>query len=140
MCVYVYVCESERERRREGGSDAPSRRFDSSRDEPIPRSAVRCRANMAHIRQSRPDSGLGFQVHVLTLFEVVPSSLGSVRGVGGGADVWGGWRLSPRTHLQVGILQDLPRSSIVHINIWSDLQSYMSRPFPSLNRIYQDLP
>ena len=25
---------------------------------------LRCRANMAHIRQSRPDSGLGFQVEV----------------------------------------------------------------------------
>ena len=38
---------------------------------------VRCRANMAHIRQSRPDSGLGFQVDVLEPFHVVPSSLGS---------------------------------------------------------------
>jgi len=28
----------------------------------------RCRENMAHIRQSRPDSGLGFQVHVPTTF------------------------------------------------------------------------
>ena len=27
----------------------------------------RCRANMAHIRQSRPDSGLGFQVNFLTI-------------------------------------------------------------------------
>ena len=25
----------------------------------------RCRANMAHLRLSRPDSGLGFQAHVL---------------------------------------------------------------------------
>jgi len=25
-------------------------------------SSPRCRANMAHVRQSRPDSGLGFQV------------------------------------------------------------------------------
>ena len=31
----------------------------------------RCRANMAHIRQSGPDSGLGFQVKVLTLVSVV---------------------------------------------------------------------
>ena len=38
----------------------------------------RCRANMdmAHIRQSRPDSGLGFQVKFLKTFNV-PSSLGS---------------------------------------------------------------
>ena len=34
----------------------------------------RCRANMAHIKQSRPDAGLGFQVMVLETFEFVPSS------------------------------------------------------------------
>jgi len=46
---------------------------------------ARCRANMAHIRQSRPDSGLGFQTKVIVTFEVVPSSPGSgtkVHGVG----------------------------------------------------------
>jgi len=32
---------------------------------------------MAHIRQPRPDSGLGFQVKVLETFQVVPSLLGS---------------------------------------------------------------
>jgi len=32
---------------------------------------------MAHIRQSRPDSGLGFHVKVVETFNVVPSSLGS---------------------------------------------------------------
>ena len=32
---------------------------------------------MAHIRQSRPDYGLGFEVEVLTTFEVVPFSLES---------------------------------------------------------------
>jgi len=32
---------------------------------------------MASIRQSRPDSGLDFQIKVLRTFEVVPSSLGS---------------------------------------------------------------
>ena len=37
----------------------------------------RCRANMAHIRQSMPDSGLGFQVKVRITFQVIPSSLGS---------------------------------------------------------------
>jgi len=31
---------------------------------------------MAHIRQSRPDSGLGFHVKVLKPFEVVPPSPG----------------------------------------------------------------
>jgi len=35
----------------------------------------RCRANMAHVRQSRPDSGLVFQANALTTFQVVPSSL-----------------------------------------------------------------
>jgi len=37
----------------------------------------RCRANMAHTRQSRPHSGLGFQGKVVETFQVVPSSLGS---------------------------------------------------------------
>jgi len=37
--------------------------------------AGRCRANVAHIRQTRPDSGLGFQVKVRIPFEGVPSSL-----------------------------------------------------------------
>ena len=32
---------------------------------------------MAHTRQSRPDSGLGFHVKVLKTFKAVPSSLGS---------------------------------------------------------------
>ena len=32
---------------------------------------------MAHVRQSRPDYGLGFQVKVLKTRQVVPSSLGS---------------------------------------------------------------
>ena len=32
------------------------------------------RANLVHIRQSRPDSGLGFQVTVLKMFKVVPSA------------------------------------------------------------------
>jgi len=37
----------------------------------------RCRANMAHIRQPRPDSGLGFQVKVIRTFQIGPSLLGS---------------------------------------------------------------
>ena len=41
------------------------------------RGTPRCRANLAHIRQSRPDSGLGFQVKFLTTFYGVPSSLES---------------------------------------------------------------
>ena len=31
-----------------------------------------CRANMAHVRQSRPDVGLGFQVKVSILFKLPP--------------------------------------------------------------------
>ena len=35
----------------------------------------RCQANMAHVRQSRPDSGLGFQVNAVTPFQVVAFSV-----------------------------------------------------------------
>jgi len=38
--------------------------------------ALRCRANMAHVTQSGPDSGPGFQVKHLKSFYVVPFSLG----------------------------------------------------------------
>jgi hypothetical protein len=37
-----------------------------------------CRANMAHTRQSRPDSGLVFTLNAVTTFSVVPSSLGKM--------------------------------------------------------------
>jgi hypothetical protein len=37
----------------------------------------RFRANIAHTRQSRPDSGLGFQVKFFEMFQGVSSSLGS---------------------------------------------------------------
>ena len=39
---------------------------------------TRCEANMAHVIQAWPDSGLGFQGKVLTQFEPVPSSLEGV--------------------------------------------------------------
>ena len=42
-----------------------------------------CRANPAHIRQSGPDSGPGFRVKVLEIFQVILSSLGR----GGGSAV-----------------------------------------------------
>ena len=35
---------------------------------------------MAHIRQSRPDSGLGFQVKAPKIFQAVPSSLEKQQG------------------------------------------------------------
>jgi len=40
-------------------------------------SHAHCRAISAHIRQSGPESGSGFQVKVLKTFYVVPFSLGS---------------------------------------------------------------
>ena len=40
-------------------------------------SGYRCRANVAHIRHSRPDFGLGFRQKCLKPFQVVPSSLES---------------------------------------------------------------
>jgi len=50
----------------------------------------RCRASAAHIRQSKPDSGVGFQVKALKNIlsssgKVVPSSLGNGRGTGSGS-------------------------------------------------------
>ena len=39
----------------------------------------RCRANVARMKQSRPDSGIGCQVKVLSTFQVVTSSIGSGR-------------------------------------------------------------
>jgi len=42
----------------------------------------RCRANMAHMRQSRLDAGLGFEVQVLRMFLAVPTSLGSGAWIG----------------------------------------------------------
>ena len=49
---------------------------------------------MAHIRQSRPESGLGFKTHVLHSFQGIPSSLdsgpggrrGTLRGIESGLD------------------------------------------------------
>jgi len=42
--------------------------------------AVHGQENMAHVRQSRPHPGLGFQVNVLKNLQVVPSLLASVTG------------------------------------------------------------
>ena len=54
---------------------------DLVQDEPTSHRVRRVRpaplSSGAHIRQSRPDSGLGFQVKVLKLVEAVPCSLGS---------------------------------------------------------------
>jgi len=44
---------------------------------------VRCRAKMAHTRQSRPDPGLGFQVKVLETFKLFPLRSEAVSTVSG---------------------------------------------------------
>ena len=46
--------------------------------------SCRCGANMAHIRQSRPDYGLGFQAQALKISSAVPSCLDAVIERGGG--------------------------------------------------------
>ena len=49
---------------------------------------------MAQVRQSRPDSGRGFQANVLKTFQLVPSSLGS-----GSRETFGHWRpTDPASH------------------------------------------
>ena len=50
----------------------------------------RRRANVEHIRQSRPNSGLNFQTNVLLTFQVVPSSFGSGGETLIGRDIPGG--------------------------------------------------
>jgi len=44
---------------------------------PTLRVGMNRRTNVAHVRQSRPDYGLGFQVQVRQKFKVVPFPLGS---------------------------------------------------------------
>ena len=57
---------------------------------------------MAHIRQSRSDSGLGFQVKVLVTFQFVPVSLGSSSGIARarpcGFAGWGAGKKEGRLH------------------------------------------
>ena len=43
--------------------------------------ACRCRTNISHIRQSRPEFGLGCQTKKIRTYPVVPSSLGSGGGL-----------------------------------------------------------
>ena len=57
---------------------------------------------MAHVRQSRPESGLGFQVKVLTTFEVVPSPLGRGVPVFESAPLLPGVARLPRPHTKKG--------------------------------------
>ena len=61
----------------ENASKGPASVSVSAGDVVMPLRSGRCQANVAHIRQPRPDSGLGVQVKVLQTLQVVPSSLGS---------------------------------------------------------------
>ena len=54
----------------------------------VPQGESHCRANLAHMGKSRPESGLGVQATFLKMLHVAPSSLGSDR-----AGVFG-WRCS----------------------------------------------
>ena len=45
-------------------------------DRTVDRVWSRCRANMTHIRQPMPNSGLGFQGKILETFQVAPVLLG----------------------------------------------------------------
>ena len=56
---------------------------------------------MAHIRQSRPDSGLGFRVQFLNTFQVVPSLLGS------------GWLVRPHRGGGVAVVTSVSFSSYI---------------------------
>jgi hypothetical protein len=51
---------------------------------------LRPAVNMAHVRQSRPDSGIGFQVKLLKTFQVVRKRPypGPAARIGGGAGAW----------------------------------------------------
>jgi len=66
---------------------------------------VRCRENMAHIRQSRPDYGLAVQAKVLKTLQVLPSQVGG--GVCDGratvSGMWASWlHGSDRSHREYG--------------------------------------
>ena len=57
-------------------SEAPLYAMTREGDRVLKRACL-CRANSAKLKQSRPDSGLGFQVKALKTLPGVPSSLGS---------------------------------------------------------------
>ena len=71
--------------------------------------------NMAHPRQSRPDSGLGFQIKVLKTFKVVPYSLGS--GTGGETYRGRGGRASSRRTSRASRGCTPPPESLSH-TVW----------------------
>jgi len=77
-----------------------------------------CRANMAHIRQSRPGSGLGFQVRVLKSFQVGASSLGSGR--------WGGG--APECRVGGALGKSIPCTGVPRI---FPVQGYLARQQPA---------
>jgi len=73
----------------------------------------KCRTNMAHVRQTTPDSGLGFLVtKVLNTFLVDPSSLESGR-------VWG--LTVPSAKVCEGVLVTARDFGITRLNTWFPL-------------------
>ena len=72
---------------------------------------------MAHIRQSRPHSDLGFQVNDIKIFEVAPSSLGS-----GQPDPCAAYAAYGLMHLRPDPC--VPLFVCSQIRVWSD--SYVS--------------
>ena len=87
-------------------------------------SGSRCQANMVHVRQSRPDYGLGFQVNVLKRFCGVPSSLGKGPGGGGGIANKVQWNVRlPRSCVRLA-------NEVSHgektLYSWTDPESYIT--------------
>ena len=92
MCVCVSECVCEREKESvclarlalDGTLLANCHLYRNSSDGPNPEGTSGCQvvlADVAHIRQSRPEYGLGLKVKVRKIFQVVASSLGSGYGV-----------------------------------------------------------
>ena len=75
--------------------------LDTRRDTHLPNTCSiiltsRCRANIAHVRQSRPYSGPGSQAKVLKTFQGAPSSLGS-----GALEPWAPFLRRARSFLEL---------------------------------------
>ena len=82
----------------------------------------RCRANAAHVRQSRPDSGLGFQVDALKTFQVVPFSLRSVQVP---PTIWCRPRRTPRCRVNMAHIAQSRPDCTVKATFWP----WLSKPF-----------
>jgi hypothetical protein len=65
---------------------------------------------MAHVRQPRPDSGLGVQVKVLKTFQVVPSSLKKTAGRDAMKEFQAVFSLNPASFSSSSLLSSLQLS------------------------------